>query len=100
MDAKTRVAENIKKYLVMQGKSQVDLARHLGLTKAAITNWIKGTTSPDINNISEICNYLDISVNDLFGTYDEKYLSVEEKIFVTKYRETDFRNAINKLLEK
>ncbi len=99
MDSKMIVASNIKKYLLMQGKSQVELANHLKLTKAAITNWIKGNTSPDINNIVGICDFLDISVNDLFGTYDEKYLSVEEKIFVNKYRETKFRDAINKLLE-
>lgn len=100
MDSKAIVASNLKKYLKLKGKSQVSLARHLGLTKAAISNWVNGTTSPDINNITVICAYLEISINDLFGYYDEKNLSVEEKIVLTKYRTSNFRDAINKLLDQ
>lgn len=99
MNSREMVALNIKKYLNMHDKSQVQLANYLGITKAAVTNWVKGVTSPDINTITKICEFLDISVNDLFGTYDEKYLSVEEKIFVNKYRETKYRDAINRLLD-
>ncbi len=98
MEMKEIVAANIKKFLIMQGKTQTDLAIYLGLTKAAITNWVKCTTSPDINYISGICDFLGISVNDLFGIYDEKHLSIEEKLVLGKYRESEFRNAINKLL--
>lgn len=99
MDSKLIVAENIKKFLKMQKKTQDSLSKHLGITKAAVSNWVNGSTSPDINTITKICNFLDISVNDLFGVYDEKHLSVEEKLVLKSYRESDFRNAINKLLD-
>ncbi len=98
VDARTTVALNISKYLKLRGKSQVSLANYLGITKAAVSNWISSTTSPDINTIAKICEYLEISVNDLFGVYDEKNLSVEEKLMLTGYRSSGFRDAINKLL--
>ncbi len=100
MDSKAVVAKNIKKYLKLQGRTQVSLANHLGLTKAAVSNWVKGSTSPDVNSITSICAFLEISINDLFGYYDEKNLSVEEKIVLTSYRNSKFRDAINKLLDQ
>lgn len=100
MDSKAIVSKNIKKYLKLRGKSQVSLAKELNLTKAAVSNWVNGSTSPDINSITVICSFLEISVNDLFDYYDEKNLTVEEKIILSRYRECNFRDAINILLEK
>ncbi len=99
MDAREKVAHNISRFLKLKGKTQVSLAQHVGLTKAAVSNWTKGSTSPDINNIISICEFLDISINDLFGHYDEKHLTVEEKIMLQEYRESEFRDAINALLK-
>lgn len=99
MNSRETVAYNIGRFLKLKGKSQVSLAQHVGLTKAAISNWVKGTTSPDLNNVISICEFLDISINDLFGHYDEKHLSVEEKIMLQEYRDGKFRDAINKLLD-
>lgn len=99
MDSREKVAYNIARFLKLKGKTQVSLANHVGLTKAAVSNWVKGISSPDLNNVISICEFLEISINDLFGHYDEKHLTVEEKIMLQQYRESKFRDAVNKLLD-
>lgn len=99
MDRKEIVAENLKKYLKLRGHSQVELANHLGLSRAAVCNWISLATSPDINCIVEICKFLEISVNDLFGFHDDKHLSVKEKIVLMNYRSSEFQDAVDFLLK-
>lgn len=99
MDTKEKVAYNIAKYLKAKKKTQVSLANHVGLTKAAISSWIKGTTSPDLNKLIAICDFLDISINDLFGYYEENTLSTEDKVLLQKFRNSEFRNSVNKLLD-
>lgn len=99
MDTKEKVAYNIAKYLKAKNKTQVSLAKHVGLTKAAISNWIKGTTSPDLNKLIAICEFLDISINDLFGYYEENTLSTEDKVLLQKFRDSEFRSSVNKLLD-
>lgn len=99
MDTKEKVAYNISRFLKSRGQTQVALAKHVGLTKAAVSNWVKGTTSPDLNNVIAICEFLDITINDLFGFYEDHHLSTEDKVLLKQLKETEFRDAINKLLD-
>ena len=65
------IRENVKKnlgyYLSLRGISQKELSERLSVSQSAVTNWIKGKNSPDIETVAQICNVLEISVIDLFG---------------------------------
>ena len=65
------IRENLKKnlgyYLTLKGISQKDLSITLGVSQAAVTNWIKGKNSPDIEIVAKLCDALDVSINDLMG---------------------------------
>ena len=47
--------------------TQSELAEKLSITDRAISKWENGVCLPDASNIQELCNILDISINDLFS---------------------------------
>ncbi|MDL2286985.1 helix-turn-helix domain-containing protein [Eubacteriales bacterium OttesenSCG-928-G02] len=70
---------NLEHYLNLKGMSQKELAEKLGVSQSAVTCWIKGKNSPDIEVVAKICDIFNISVIDLFGTdgKDEKTENLE-----------------------
>lgn len=67
-EIRQNVKHNLGYYLTLRGISQKELADKLNVTQAAVTNWIKGKNSPDIEIVANICDVLNITVTDLFGT--------------------------------
>ena len=50
-----------------KGLTQNDLAFKLGITDRAVSKWENGRGMPDLSLIKELCNILDISVNELLS---------------------------------
>lgn len=97
------IRENVKRnlgyYLSLRGMSQKNLADALGVTQAAVTNWIKGKNSPGIETVAQICTILDISVSDLFGMAGDSGYSDHERELINRYRSSpQLRHAVDILL--
>jgi len=97
------IRENVKRnlgyYLSLKGMSQKGLAERLGVSQAAVTNWIKGKNSPDIEAVARICDILDITVLELFGTDGSDRYTEQERRLIEQYRaKTELRQAVNILL--
>ncbi len=98
------VRENVKRnlgyFLSLRGMSQKELAIKLDVSQSAVTNWIKGKNSPDIEAVVRICRCLDISVEDLFGIDADKVYSDRERVLVAQYRKKpEMRHAVDVLLD-
>ena len=50
-----------------QKLTQSELAEKLNITDRAISKWENGVCMPDVGTIPEICNILNITINDLFS---------------------------------
>ena len=61
------VKQNLGYYLSLRGITQKELAERLGVSQAAVTNWVKGKNSPDIDVLADICEFLNITVSNLLG---------------------------------
>ena len=97
------IRENVKRnlgyYLSLRGISQKELAQRLNVSPSAVTNWIRGKNSPDIEIVAQICDILEISVLDLFGTEDnEQYSEFEKKIIYQYRKKPELQHAVNILL--
>jgi len=97
------IRENVKRnlgyYLSLRGMSQKELAAHLGVSQSAVTNWVKGKNSPDIETVALICDILQISVTDLFGKDRDVNMSEDEEKVLEQYRrKPDLQRAVNILL--
>ena len=47
--------------------TQMELADAMGVSFQAVSNWERGNSMPDIGKLSQLCEILDISLNDLLG---------------------------------
>lgn len=83
------IGENIKKICALKGIRQVDISDHLGVSQGSVSNWIKGTNSIDIENLAELCRFLGVSLDQIYGFEPIKpdvSLSVDETEIISLYR--------------
>ena len=59
------IAKNLTHYLTCSGKNQVDLANHMGVSQAAVSDWCTGNKLPRMNKFDKICAFLSIERSDL-----------------------------------
>ena len=60
-----QTGKNIKKYRSEKGINQDQLAEQLHVTRQAVSNWETGKTQPDIETLTALAEYFEISVEDL-----------------------------------
>ena len=61
------VAKNIRKARTRKNMTQLNLADEMGVSYQAVSNWERGNSMPDISNIPELCEILEISFEELVG---------------------------------
>ncbi len=97
------IRENLRRnlcyYLSIKEMTQKELSQKLGVSQSAVTNWIKGKNSPDIEMVAQICDVLNIPVTELFNVRDSQYTELEQRI-ITQYRKkTELQQAVLLLLD-
>ncbi len=80
-----RVAKTIKTKRIEKNMTQGDLADKLFVSFQAVSNWERGNSMPDISKLENLCNVLEISVDELLGIGEkaekkEQILSKGEKL--------------------
>ena len=81
------IANNICKYLELKNKKRADLALYLGTTIQSISRFCLAQSTPSATQMVKICEFLEISLNDLFGIDDNKTLSDDEVKFIEALRD-------------
>ena len=59
------VAQNLRRIAYEAGKTQVDIAKDLGINKATISAWMNGTRTPKMSKIDLLCAYFGVNRSDL-----------------------------------
>ena len=63
--------EKIGKFIAQSRKNkkltQSELAEKLGVTEKSISNWENGRNMPDYSFLNDLCDVLNISINELFA---------------------------------
>ena len=62
-----RFSENLRYLIKKNNLKNVDLANQLELSKGAISNYIKGSRPPSLDNVIKIANYFDVSIDWLIN---------------------------------
>lgn len=60
-------SDNLKYYLKLNNKTQLDLANAIGVSNTTINNYVKGYNAPRMDKVDKICKYLGVSRSDLMG---------------------------------
>ncbi len=60
--------------------TQEDLAQKLGITNKSVSNWENGRNMPDLSIFNELCDELDITINDLLSGERLKKENYQKKL--------------------
>ena len=83
------IGENIRKICELKGIKQVEISEHMDVSQGSVSNWIKGVNSIDIENLAKLCNFLGVSLDQIYGVApltQEVTLSAEEADLVRLFR--------------
>lgn len=64
------VSKNLKRIAYEKGKSQVQIARDLGINQATLSAWMNGTRTPKMDKIDLLCDYFKCTRNDIMEPHE------------------------------
>jgi transcriptional regulator with XRE-family HTH domain len=79
----SELGKRIKTARKARKKTQDEVAQTIGVSKNIISEWERGTKQPGILNILNYCNFLGITLDDLFDVKKRKQVNItfsEEEI--------------------
>lgn len=94
MDTK-RIGAFIAQCRKEKNMTQVQLAEELGITNQAVSKWETGKGMPDVALMQQLCDVLEISINELFSgehLSDEEYKGKAEENFSRLLKEKQCEN--------
>ena len=65
------IRNNLKKYRLQVGMTQVELASRIGVRSSAISNWEKGQNSIDIDTLFKICKILKVPIDSMIESQND-----------------------------
>ena len=96
------LCERIRFYRERAGMEQKMLAKLIGVTGNAVSNWENGRGRPDINLLPDICRALNVTMYNLFDMKDPgiRY-TVGEQLFLDQYRQLSpgHRMAVDQMVD-
>ena len=96
------VGKRIQYYRKRSGLEQKDIARRLGITPNAVSNWENGRTRPDLSVLPLLCGILGITLYELYGLdAPEAGFSEKEQQLIADYRTLSggHQTAVDRLIE-
>ena len=86
MSVKDEIRTNLHELMTATGTKNVELARAVGVSKVAVTNWLSGNNSIDIEKVPLICDFFGISVDSFLSHSNIATLDDDEKRLLSLYR--------------
>ena len=59
--------ENLKKVCKIKGIKNYQVADYMGVTSSSVSHWFKGDNFLDIDNLYRLCQFLGVSLDQIFG---------------------------------
>ena len=64
-NARTIFVTNLKYYMQLRKKEQVDIARDLKIPLSTVSNWYNGVSYPRVDSMQLLADYLNVGMRDL-----------------------------------
>lgn len=90
---------NLTIYINRSSITQKNLAEQLGVSKGAVTNWLNGSNSPNIEILAKICQILGVKMSEMLS--DNSEISADEKEWFKKYHKLNNhgKKVVNAVLD-
>ena len=70
-------AKNLNKYIALNNKQQIDVAKDLGISPTPLNMWCKGNSMPSTGKIRKLADYFRIGMSDLTDEKHKENIDVE-----------------------
>lgn len=96
-----RLGQRIQMYREKAGKSQEELAEHVGVSITSISNIERGANYPSFENFIKILNFINASPNMvMFDMVEQAQITRASELWdKMKYLDSEKRNKIFKIIE-
>lgn len=95
------VGEIIQELRQEKGVYQKDLAKYLNVSNGTISNYEKGTHSPDLDTLIKLADYFGVTTDYLLGRTKYRYnLETLNRSLTVDYTVSDFVNTVLELSPK
>lgn len=84
-------AKNLNKYMAINQKQQIDVAKDLGINPTTLNMWCKGNSMPNVGKIQKLADYFRIGKSDLTDEKENKDIDLEFSDIAMKIGLTDTR---------
>ncbi len=64
-------SKNLRKYMNLNNKTQIDLINDLGFNKSAVSTWCNGTRLPRMDKVDSLAKYFGIKRSDLIEEHSD-----------------------------
>ena len=85
-ETRAKLRESLIRLLKASGSSKAELADALGVSRAAVSNWTEGTCSVDIGYLPGLCDYFEVTADELLGRSRCASLLPDEEHLLDVYR--------------
>ena len=82
-----RLASLLKQRRLALGLEQAQIAEQLGVTPAAVGNWERCMSRPDIDTIPQLCMVLGVTTAEILGIEPELTLTGDERTVMEAFRQ-------------
>lgn len=65
------IGANLKRLAWERRKTQADISRDLGISKATVSSWMNGTRTPRMDKIDMLCDYFSVKRSEIIEPHDE-----------------------------
>lgn len=73
-----KIAKKIREARIAKNLTQMNLADAMGVRYQAVSNWERGNSMPDISKLEDLCQVLDIRVQELLGIENRETAAVSK----------------------
>lgn len=81
-DIEKNFRKNLSKYLNDTNTTQEELARYIGVSVSAVSNYVQGLNMPRMNKIDKICEFFKIKRTDLLESDEDRRIDADEEMLV------------------
>lgn len=90
---------NLKRARERLGQSQIEVAKNVGISNTALSNYETGYREPDLETLKQLARYYDISLDELADLSGEGQEVVCDLWSISKNRKIAFRGQVFQLRE-
>ena len=91
--------KNLKRARTLMGKSQIEVAKAIGISNAALSNYETGYREPDLDTLSALASYYGFSLDELVNMNPHKSEPILDLSKVLKNKRIAFKGQIYELKE-